>query len=148
LLHFRLKSLPSHPCQLASTRGLGLYQRSLNLKLLLWWRSGCPGLLVLNTSVAFFQRHSSKLFHDGDRKHTHNILSHDDPFYHHIDYSPTSKEDIDRGANAARRLLTPHSLILQLLLSRLQAARYGKPGLMRIILRIILESTRVHRSMR
>lgn len=73
-------------------------------------------------------------------------LNYDDPFYQSIHYSPTNKEDIDRGSSAARRLVTPHSLILQMLLSRLQAARYRKPGLMRIILNLVLRSARAYHS--
>ncbi|KAG6853905.1 hypothetical protein C0991_012574 [Blastosporella zonata] len=54
-------------------------------------------------------------------------LNYEDPFYDPISYSPTDKEVIDRGTANARRILTPHVLVLQMLLSRLQAARYRRP---------------------
>jgi phosphatidylinositol 4-kinase len=76
------------------------------------------------------------------------VNSYSDPFYHPIDYSPTDKEAIDRAAIAARRLLTPHALVLQMLLSRLQSARYRRPGVMFLIQRLVLRSARAHRSQR
>jgi hypothetical protein len=75
-------------------------------------------------------------------------FSYDDPLYHSISYAPTNKDEIDRQAAMARRLLTPHALILQMLLSRLQAARYRKLGIMRLIQRLILRSACNHRKMR
>lgn len=48
----------------------------------------------------------------------------------------------------AKRLLAPHVLILQMLISRFQAARYRRPGLMLIIQRLVLISARAHRYMR
>lgn len=74
--------------------------------------------------------------------------SYNDPFYHPIHYSPTDKEVIDRGMATARRLLTPHALVLQMLLSRLQAARYRRPGVMFLIQHLVLRSARAHRSLR
>lgn len=74
--------------------------------------------------------------------------SYDDPFYHAIDYSPTDKDVIDRGMTTARRVLTPHALVLQMLLSRLQAARYRRPGVMFLIQHLVLRSARAHRSLR
>lgn len=76
------------------------------------------------------------------------LLSYDDPFYHPVNYSPTDKDEIDRGTVNARRLLTPHVLVLQMLLSRLQAARYRRPGLMLLIQRLVLTSARAHRYIR
>lgn len=74
--------------------------------------------------------------------------SYDDPFYHPIDYSPTDKDVIDRGMANARRVLTPHALVLQMLFSRLQAARYCRPGMMFLIQHLVLRSCRAHKSMR
>lgn len=74
--------------------------------------------------------------------------SYDDPFYHPISYSPTDKEVIDRGMANARRVLTPHALVLQMLLSRLQAARYRRPGMMFLIQHLVLRSARAYRSLR
>ena len=74
--------------------------------------------------------------------------SYDDPFFHTIKYSPTDKEEIGRGMANAKRLLDPHVLILQMLISRFQAARYRRPGLMLIIQRLVLISARAHRYMR
>ena len=48
----------------------------------------------------------------------------------------------------AKRLLAPHVLILQMLSSRFQAARYRRPGLMLLIQRLALISARAHRYMR
>lgn len=70
------------------------------------------------------------------------------PFYHPIEYSPTDKADIDRAAAAARRFLTPHTLLLQMLLSRFQAVRYSRPGLVLLILRLVLRSARAYRMLR
>ncbi|THH17523.1 hypothetical protein EW146_g3305 [Bondarzewia mesenterica] len=72
-------------------------------------------------------------------------LNYNDPFYHPVDYSPTDKETIDRATNNARRHLSPHTLILQMLFSRLQAAKYRKPGLMLLLQRMVLRSARAHR---
>ncbi|KAF9526949.1 hypothetical protein CPB83DRAFT_856867 [Crepidotus variabilis] len=69
-------------------------------------------------------------------------LNYEDPFFCPIDYSPTNKETIDRGLTQARRLLTSHALIVQMLLSRLQAARYHRPGVMFIIQHLVLRSCR------
>ncbi|KAJ8463246.1 hypothetical protein ONZ51_g10373 [Trametes cubensis] len=69
-----------------------------------------------------------------------------DPFLHEVQYSPTDKAAIDRAARTVSRLLTPHTLILQLLFSRLQAARYRRPGLMMLFQRLALSSARAHRS--
>jgi phosphatidylinositol 4-kinase len=74
--------------------------------------------------------------------------SYDDPFFHQIKYTPTDKEEIDRGMASAKRLLAPHVLILQMLISRFQAARYRRPGLMLLIQRLVLISARAHRYMR
>ncbi|EIN07209.1 hypothetical protein PUNSTDRAFT_71064 [Punctularia strigosozonata HHB-11173 SS5] len=70
-----------------------------------------------------------------------------DPLSRNIDYSPTDREGIERSAATARRLLTPHNLVIQMLLSRLQAARYRKPGLMLLIQRLVLRSARAHPSL-
>ncbi|KAI0256980.1 atypical/PIKK/PI4K protein kinase [Lactifluus subvellereus] len=75
---------------------------------------------------------------------THNY---DDPFYHPVDYGPTDKDFIDRATNCAIRLLSPHTLVLQMLSSRLQAAKYRKPGLMLLIQRLVLRSARAYRSL-
>jgi hypothetical protein len=48
----------------------------------------------------------------------------------------------------AKRLLAPHVLVLQMLISRFQAARYRRPGLMLLIQRLVLISARAHRYMR
>ncbi|KNZ80366.1 Phosphatidylinositol 4-kinase stt4 [Termitomyces sp. J132] len=74
-------------------------------------------------------------------------LNYQDPFYEPISYSPTDKEVIDRGSANARRMLTPHVLVLQMLFSRLQAARYRRPGMMFLIQHLVLRSTRAYRLM-
>ncbi|KAG1741975.1 hypothetical protein EDB19DRAFT_1895006 [Suillus lakei] len=68
-----------------------------------------------------------------------------DPFYHPISYSPTDKDEIDRASTHARRLLMPHTLVLQMLFSRLQAARYCRSTVMFLIQRLILRSARAHK---
>ncbi|KIJ69126.1 hypothetical protein HYDPIDRAFT_23983 [Hydnomerulius pinastri MD-312] len=72
-------------------------------------------------------------------------LNYDDPFYHPIGYSPTDKEEIDRATTHARRLLVPHTLILQMLFSRLQAARYRRSTVMFLIQRLVLRSAHAHK---
>lgn len=55
---------------------------------------------------------------------------------------------MDRGYANAKRLLTPLSLVLQMLVSRLQAARYGHRGVIFLIQNLVLRSARAHRSLR
>ncbi|KII89099.1 hypothetical protein PLICRDRAFT_698221 [Plicaturopsis crispa FD-325 SS-3] len=74
-------------------------------------------------------------------------LSYDNPFNHSIEYSPTDKEVIDRSTSSARRTLIPHALVLQMLLSRLQAARYRRPGVMFMIQRLVLRSADAHKAL-
>ncbi|KAG1849308.1 hypothetical protein DFJ58DRAFT_795151 [Suillus subalutaceus] len=69
----------------------------------------------------------------------------DDPFYHPINYSPTDKDEIDRATTHARRLLLPHTLVLQMLFSRLQAARYCRSTVMFLIQRLVLRSAQAHK---
>ncbi|KAG6880260.1 hypothetical protein C0992_001828 [Termitomyces sp. T32_za158] len=76
-----------------------------------------------------------------------SALNYQDPFYEPISYSPTDKEVIDRGSANARRILTPHVLVLQMLFSRLQAARYRRPGMMFLIQHLVLRSARAYRLM-
>lgn len=58
------------------------------------------------------------------------------------------KEVIDRATSSANRLLRPHILVLQMLFSRLQAARYRRPTVMFLIQRLVLRSARAHKSFR
>ncbi|KAH7889620.1 hypothetical protein F5I97DRAFT_1934490 [Phlebopus sp. FC_14] len=72
-------------------------------------------------------------------------LNYSDPFNNPISYSPTDKEEIDRAATHARRLLIPHTLLLQMLFSRLQAARYSRSTVMFLIQRLVLRSANAHK---
>ncbi|KAH7923479.1 hypothetical protein BV22DRAFT_1036261 [Leucogyrophana mollusca] len=82
-----------------------------------------------------------------DRKGVFSASSnYDDPFYHPIGYSPTDKDEIDRATTHARRLLVPHTLVLQMLFSRLQSARYCRPTVMFLIQRLVLRSALAHKS--
>lgn len=74
--------------------------------------------------------------------------SYADPFLSPVGYSPTEKDEIDRETSNARRLLSPHALVIKMLLSRLQAARYRRPGLMFILQQLVLRSARAHKTMR
>ncbi|GJJ07619.1 hypothetical protein Clacol_001823 [Clathrus columnatus] len=67
-----------------------------------------------------------------------------DPCYTPIEYSPTEKADIDRAVMSARRVLMPHTLLLQMLSSRYQAVRYNRPGLVLLFIRLALRSARAH----
>ncbi|KAG9226590.1 hypothetical protein CCMSSC00406_0006185 [Pleurotus cornucopiae] len=69
-------------------------------------------------------------------------INYDDPFYHSIDYSPTDKDVIDRGMAHAIRLLAPHHMVLKMLFSRLQAAKYRRPSVMYIFQTLVLRSAR------
>ena len=71
-----------------------------------------------------------------------------DPLYHPISYSPTDKDVIDRGWAQARRLVKNHALIIQMLFSRLQAARYHRPAVMFLIQKIVLRSAYAYKAMR
>ncbi|KAG7448129.1 uncharacterized protein BT62DRAFT_930208 [Guyanagaster necrorhizus] len=75
------------------------------------------------------------------------VLNYADPFYQPVNYSPTEKGEIDRGMLNARRLLMPHALVLQMLFSRLQAARYRRPGVMFLIQHLVLLSARAHKTL-
>ncbi|TRM58568.1 hypothetical protein BD626DRAFT_550606 [Schizophyllum amplum] len=74
-------------------------------------------------------------------------LNYEDPFFHPVDYAPTDKELIDRSSAAARRLTAPHALVLEMLFSRLQAARYRKPEVMFIIQHLVLRTARAFSEM-
>lgn len=75
-------------------------------------------------------------------------ISYDDPFHHPVAYSPTDKETIDRGLAHAQRVLTPHILVLQMLFSRLQAARYHRSSVMFIMQQLVLRSARAAKALR
>jgi phosphatidylinositol 4-kinase len=76
------------------------------------------------------------------------VYSFEDPFSHPIEYTATDKNLIDRVTFAGRRLLSPHTQLLQMLLSRFQSVRYRRSGLMLVLLRLILRSTRAHQLFR
>ena len=76
------------------------------------------------------------------------LISYVDPFFHSVDYSPSDSDYVHRSIKASQRQLIPHSLILQFLMSRLQAARYRNPGIMHLLQRIALKSARAHARMR
>ncbi|KAF8350539.1 hypothetical protein F5887DRAFT_939764 [Amanita rubescens] len=73
-------------------------------------------------------------------------MNYKDPFVQLIDYTPTGKDAIDRGSASARRLLSPHTAVLHMLLSRLQAARYRRPNVMFLIQHLVMRSARSHRA--
>jgi phosphatidylinositol 4-kinase len=79
---------------------------------------------------------------------TTSLFSAQDPFISPIEYSPTGKDAIDHSIQTARRLLLPHTILLQSLSSLFQASRYRHPRVMRILLRLILRSVDAHQSMR
>jgi phosphatidylinositol 4-kinase len=74
--------------------------------------------------------------------------SFDDPFNHPVEYSATDKALIDRMVATGKKLLGPHTQVLRMLLSRFQAVRYRRPGLMLLITRLVLRTTRNHKSFR
>lgn len=78
----------------------------------------------------------------------HCSCSYDDPFNHPIGYSPTDRAEIDRNLGNARRLLTPHTLLISMLHSRFQAVRYRHSGLILLLLRLVLRSCQAFESMR
>lgn len=65
-----------------------------------------------------------------------------DPFKHPVEYNPTDKAEMDTALSDARRMLVPHTILLHMLRSRFQAVRYRNPGLMQLLLRLVLRSTR------
>ena len=77
-----------------------------------------------------------------------SCLSFDDPFNHPVEYSATDKGLIDRTVMTGKKLLGPHTQLLRMLLSRFQAVRYRRPGLMLLITRLILRTTRSHKTFR
>ncbi|KAG8721515.1 phosphatidylinositol-4- kinase [Ceratobasidium sp. 394] len=71
-----------------------------------------------------------------------NRMDFADPFKHPVKYNPTDKTEMDQALADSRRLLVPHTILLQMLRSRFQAVRYRDPGLMQLLLRLVLRSTR------
>ncbi|KAL4260020.1 PI3/PI4-kinase family protein [Pleurotus pulmonarius] len=69
-------------------------------------------------------------------------INYDDPFYHSVEYTPTDKDVIDRGMTHAIRQLAPHHMVLKMLFSRLQAAKYRRPSVMYIFQTLVLRSAR------
>ena len=76
------------------------------------------------------------------------FFSYSDPFYHPVEYSPSEREAVERAQKSVQRLLLPHILVLQLLVSRLQAARYRKRGIMLLLQRLTLASINARSHMR
>ncbi|TFK30200.1 atypical/PIKK/PI4K protein kinase [Coprinopsis marcescibilis] len=74
-------------------------------------------------------------------------LNYQDPFYHAISYSPTNKETIDRASAHARRILSPQTMVLKMLFSRLQASRYHRPAIVILIQQLVLRSAFACQSM-
>jgi len=74
--------------------------------------------------------------------------SYHDPFNSPIAYAPTDKERINKELKDAHKLLSPHVLVLRLLYSRLQAARYYQPNIIFLIQQLVLRSTHNHRRFR
>ena len=58
------------------------------------------------------------------------------------------KEEIDHATTNARGLLVPHILVLQVLFSCLQAARYCRPAVTFLIQRLVLRSARANKLFR
>lgn len=75
-------------------------------------------------------------------------FSYTDPFNLPVEYNPTDHEAADRASVSASRLLTPHSMVLQMLLSRFQAARYDRKGLISLLLRLLLRSSLAFKKLR
>ncbi|KAG9318618.1 hypothetical protein JVU11DRAFT_711 [Chiua virens] len=73
------------------------------------------------------------------------VWTYDDPLYNPMGYSPTDREEIDRATSHARRLLLPHTLVLQMLFSRLQAARYRRSTVIFLMQQLVLRSTQAHK---
>lgn len=70
-----------------------------------------------------------------------------DPYTIPVEYSPAEQEAIDRDMHTAKRLLLPHTILIQGLQSIFQSVRYRKAPLMRAMLRLILRSSMAHESM-
>jgi phosphatidylinositol 4-kinase len=74
--------------------------------------------------------------------------SFDGPFQHPIEYSPTDKKIMDHELSAAKRMLKPHLLLIQVIASRFQAVKYREPGIMVAIIRLLMRSFKAHKHMR
>ncbi|KZO97923.1 atypical/PIKK/PI4K protein kinase [Calocera viscosa TUFC12733] len=73
-----------------------------------------------------------------------SLMNYDDPFNHAVQYTPSDQVQVEHEQAGAKRLLTPHTLLLRALTSRFQAVRYHHAGLILILLRLVLRSTRAH----
>ncbi|GAA96782.1 uncharacterized protein L969DRAFT_97129 [Mixia osmundae IAM 14324] len=62
------------------------------------------------------------------------------PMLEETQFTPTDKKAMDEHANAARRLLQPHSILLDFLTSRYQAYRYRDAGLVAAARRLVVRS--------
>ncbi|THH11990.1 hypothetical protein EW145_g299 [Phellinidium pouzarii] len=98
-----------------------------------------PLIMEINNAWNLTIRRNSGLFSES--------MNYADPFIHSVEYTPTDKTIIDHRLTSARKLLVPHVLVLQMLFGRFQAARYHKPGMMLLILRLVLRSAREHKIM-
>lgn len=64
------------------------------------------------------------------------------PLDHPVELTPTDREETEHNGKTARRLLAPHSSLLDFLASRFQAARYKNRNVVLATLRLITRSSR------
>ncbi|WVQ84613.1 hypothetical protein IAT38_006768 [Cryptococcus sp. DSM 104549] len=70
-----------------------------------------------------------------------------DPFEIPVEYSPSDKKIMDLELAKARRLLRPHTLLIQVLSSQFQAIKYRERGVTVSLLKLMMHSLKAHKHM-
>ncbi|WVO18533.1 hypothetical protein L204_106252 [Cryptococcus depauperatus] len=76
-----------------------------------------------------------------------NSMNYKDPFETPIEYSPSDKKVFDLDLAKARRLLKPHTLLVQVLSSQFQAIKYRERGITISLIRMMMISLKMHHEM-
>ncbi|ODN73286.1 hypothetical protein L202_07835 [Cryptococcus amylolentus CBS 6039] len=74
-------------------------------------------------------------------------MNYQDPFEIPVEYSPSNKKILDLELAKARRLLRPHTLLIQILSSQFQAVKYRERGMTVSLIRLLMRSLKAHKEM-
>ncbi|OWZ76646.1 phosphatidylinositol 4-kinase [Cryptococcus neoformans Bt85] len=76
-----------------------------------------------------------------------NSMNYQDPFERPVEYSPSDKKITDLELAKARRLLRPHTLLVQVLSSQFHAIKYRERAMTISLIRLMMRSLEAHREM-
>ncbi|KJE03847.1 phosphatidylinositol 4-kinase [Cryptococcus gattii NT-10] len=76
-----------------------------------------------------------------------NSMNYQDPFERPVEYSPSDKKETDLELAKARRLLRPHTLLVQVLSSQFHAIKYRERAMTISLIRLMMRSLEAHREM-